>query len=105
MFKTHGIEFISLSESIDTSTPTGMMVFTILAAVAALERSILVERVRMGLENAKRKGVRLGRPAIKILDAAEIGKVMAERKKGATMRQLAKAHGTSLWSIHKLCAR
>lgn len=105
VFKTHGIEFFSLSESIDTSTATGMMVFTVLAAVAALERSILVERVRMGLENAKRRGVRLGRPALKILDAGEITKVRAERKKGATMRQLAKAHGTSLWSIHRLCSR
>jgi hypothetical protein len=58
----------------------------------------------MGLENAKRRGVQLGRPAIKKLDAAEIVKVRAERSKGATMRQLAKTHGTSLWSIHKLCS-
>jgi DNA invertase Pin-like site-specific DNA recombinase len=105
VFKVHGIEFISLSEAIDTSTPAGLMVFTVLAAVAALERSILVERVRMGLENAKRRGVRLGRPAIKRLDASEIARVRAERKKGATMRQLAKAHGTSLWTIHRLCSQ
>jgi DNA invertase Pin-like site-specific DNA recombinase len=103
-FKVLGIEFISLSEAIDTSTPTGMMVFTVLAAVAALERSILVERVRMGLENAKRRGVQLGRPAIKRLDAAEIARVRKGRLAGATMRELAKTHGTSLWSIHKLCS-
>lgn len=67
-----GIEFISLSAAIDTSTPTGKMVFTVLGAVAELERSITVERVRMGLENARRRGIRLGRPAIKHLDKSEI---------------------------------
>lgn len=98
-----GIEFISLSEAIDTATPTGKMVFTVLGAVAELERSITVERVRMGLENARRRGVQLGRPAIKRLDKAEIAKIRAERLKGGTLRQIAKAHGTSLWSVHQIC--
>jgi DNA invertase Pin-like site-specific DNA recombinase len=98
-----GIEFISLGEAIDTATPTGKMVFTVLGAVAELERSITVERVRMGLENARRKGVRLGRPALKKLDKAEIAKIRAERLKGATLRQIAKAHGASLWSVHQVC--
>lgn len=100
-----GIEFISLSEAIDTSTPTGKMVFTVLGAVAELERSITVERVRMGLENARRKGVRLGRPAIKRLEKAEVARIRAERSKGATLRQIAKAHGTSLWSVHQVCRK
>jgi len=103
-FRSLDIEFISLSESIDTSTPTGMMVFTVLAAVASLERSIIVERVKSGLEHAKRRGVRLGRPRIKNLDTSEVSKIRAERRKGATLRALAKAHGTSLWSVHKLCS-
>jgi DNA invertase Pin-like site-specific DNA recombinase len=100
-----GIEFVSLSETIDTSTPTGKMVFTVLAAVAELERSITVERVRMGLENAKRRGVKLGRPAIKRLDAKEILTIRGERLRGATLRQIAKAHGASLWSVHRACSR
>jgi len=99
-----GIEFISLSEAIDTSTPTGKMTFTILGAVAELERSITVERVRMGLDNARRKGVRLGRPAIKYLDKSEISQIRAERLKGATLRQIAKSHGTSVWSVHQACS-
>jgi DNA invertase Pin-like site-specific DNA recombinase len=100
-----GIEFISHSEAIDTSTPTGKMVFTVLGAVAELERSITVERVRMGLENARRKGVRLGRPAIKRLDKSEISQIRAERLKGATLRQIAKSHGASLWSVHQACSQ
>ena len=103
-FRALDIRFLSLSESIDTSSAAGMMVFTVLAAVAALERSILVERIRLGLDNAKRRGVRLGRPAIKNLDAEEISKIRAERRKGATLRAIAKAHGASLWSVHRVCA-
>jgi DNA invertase Pin-like site-specific DNA recombinase len=60
-FQSKGIEFISLSENLDTSTPQGRMVFTVLGAVAELERSLIVERVRCGLRNAKAKGVILGR--------------------------------------------
>jgi len=104
-FKALGIAFVSFSEAIDTSTSTGMMVFTVLAAVAALERSILVERIRMGLDNAKRRGVQLGRPEKKKLDASEISRIRAKRRKGATLRQLAKEHGTSLWGIYKVCSR
>lgn len=104
IFKALGISFVSFTEAIDTSTATGMMVFTVLAAVAALERSILVERIRMGLENAKRRGVQLGRPAKKKLDAGEIKRIRAKRLKGATLRKLAEEHGSSLWSIYKVCS-
>jgi DNA invertase Pin-like site-specific DNA recombinase len=61
-FRALGIEFVSLSEQIDTSTPTGKMIFTVLGAVAELERSLIAERVRAGLRNARAKGKRLGRP-------------------------------------------
>jgi DNA invertase Pin-like site-specific DNA recombinase len=60
-FRALGIEFVSLSEQIDTSTPMGKMVFTILGSVAELERSMIVERVKAGLRNARAKGKRLGR--------------------------------------------
>ena len=59
-FKALGIEFVSLSEQVDTSTPMGKMVFTVLGAVAELERSLIAERVRAGLRNARAKGKRLG---------------------------------------------
>jgi DNA invertase Pin-like site-specific DNA recombinase len=101
--RTLGIEFVSMSEAIDTATPGGKFLFTILSGAAELERAVIVERVRMGLENARHKGVRLGRPAIKRLDKAEIAKIRAERQKGATLRQIAQAHGTSLWSVYQVC--
>ena len=55
-FRSLGIEFVSLSEQVDTSTPMGKMVFTVLGAVAELERSLIVERVKAGLRNARAKG-------------------------------------------------
>jgi DNA invertase Pin-like site-specific DNA recombinase len=55
----------------DTSTPAGKMVFTVLGAVAELERSLIVERVRAGLRNARARGKTLGRPRV-IVDAAKI---------------------------------
>lgn len=60
-FKALGIDFVSLSEQVDTSTPTGKMVFTVLGAVAELERSLIAERVRAGIRNARAKGKKLGK--------------------------------------------
>jgi DNA invertase Pin-like site-specific DNA recombinase len=71
-FKALGVEFVSLSEQVDTSTPTGKMVFTVLGAVAELERSLIAERVKAGLRNARAKGKRLGRPRV-VVDAARVG--------------------------------
>jgi len=104
-FKALDIKFVSLSEAIDTSTATGMMIFTVLAAVASLERSILVERIHMGISHAKRKGVRLGRPPLRKFRDEEILKIRAERSQGATFRELAKAHETSVWTVHTLCSK
>ena len=50
-FQSLGVDFVSLSENVDTSTPTGKMVFTVLGAVAELERSLIVERVKAGLRD------------------------------------------------------
>ena len=61
-FQFLGIEFVSLSEQLDTSTPTAKMVFTVLGAVAELERSLIVERVRARMRNARAKGKKIGRP-------------------------------------------
>jgi DNA invertase Pin-like site-specific DNA recombinase len=68
---------VSLSEQMDTTTPAGKMVFTVLGAVAELERSLIAERVKAGLRNARAKGKRLGRPKV-ILDAVRIAKLRAQ---------------------------
>ena len=90
-FRSLGIEFVSLSEQVDTSTPTGKMVFTVLGAVAELERSLIAERVRAGLRNARAKGRKLGRPR-KALDGA---KLTSMRAQGASWRAVGAALGVA----------
>ena len=88
-FKSLGIEFVSLSEQVDTSTPTGKMVFTVLGAVAELERSLIAERVRAGLRNAKAKGKKLGRPRVAV-DAARVARLRAQ---SASWREISRELG------------
>jgi len=85
-FGSLGIQFVSLSEQVDTSTPASKMVFTVLGAVAELERSLIVERVRAGLRNARAKGKHLGRPR-KVPDASKIKRMRAQ---GASWRMIGK---------------
>ena len=66
LFRHLGVEFISLREQIDTGSPLGQAVFTIIAAIAQLERSLIAERVRAGLRRARAEGKRLGRPPLQV---------------------------------------
>jgi len=61
IFKTNHVAFVSMTEAIDTSTPMGEFVLTILGAVAKLERSLIIERVKAGQRHAKAKGKHIGR--------------------------------------------
>lgn len=90
-FKALGIEFVSLSEQVDTSTPTGRMVFTVLGAVAELERSLIAERVRAGLRNARAKGKVLGRPRKRV----DLNEVRRLRSAGSSWRAVGAALGVS----------
>jgi DNA invertase Pin-like site-specific DNA recombinase len=96
-FHALGIEFVSLSEQLDTSTPTGKMVFTVLGAVAELERSLIVERVKAGLRNARAMGKRLGRPRL-VLDCRRIATLRAQ---GHSVRTIAAELGCSPSFVHK----
>ena len=100
-FQSLGVEFVSLSEQMDTSTPTGKMVFTVLGAVAELERSLIAERVRAGLRNARAKGKRLGRPR-KSLDS---GRIAALRAQGAGWRAIAKELRVGVGTLYRFAPR
>lgn len=105
-FRALGIEFVSLSEQIDTTTPAGKMVFIVLGAVAELERSLIGERVKAGLRNAKANGKTLGRPPLRKLGGAEIAQMQRERRLNQTsFGTLAKKYGVSVWSAFHICKR
>jgi DNA invertase Pin-like site-specific DNA recombinase len=96
-FSALGIAFVSLSEQMDTTTPAGKMVFTVLGAVAELERSLIAERVRAGLRNARAKGKTLGRPRT-MVDANAVGRL---RNQGVTWRAIAKQLGVGIGIVHR----
>jgi DNA invertase Pin-like site-specific DNA recombinase len=97
-FRHLGIEFISFQESIDTSSPLGKAMFTIVSAIAELERNILLERVKAGLRRAKESGKILGRPRRLDLNVEELRKMRTE---GLSFRQIAKRAKTCPASVYK----
>jgi DNA invertase Pin-like site-specific DNA recombinase len=96
-FKAQGIEFVSFSEQMDTSTPAGKMVFTVLGAVAELERSLIVERVKAGLRNARAKGKRLGRPHVFV----DPRKIAALRSQKLSWADIAKELGVGEGTVYR----
>jgi len=76
-FRNLGVDFVSYQENIDTSSPLGSAIFTIISAVAQLERDIIRERVKMGLRRAKAQGKQLGRPRV-VVDADRIAALRAK---------------------------
>jgi DNA invertase Pin-like site-specific DNA recombinase len=97
-FRVLGIEFVSLSESLDTATPAGRMVFTMLGAVAELERSLIAERVRAGLRNARAKGKKLGRPRVAV-DRPEMDRL---RSQGQSWAKIAEQLGVGEGTVYRL---
>jgi DNA invertase Pin-like site-specific DNA recombinase len=90
-FRALGIEFVSYSESLDTSTPIGRAMFSIVAALAELERDIIVERSVEGQRRARARGKHIGRPRRQV-DAARILRLRAE---GRSLRAIARTMGAS----------
>src|SRR5262249_10943047 len=101
-FSHLGVDFVSLSESIDTSTPMGKMIFTMLVAVAELERNLIRERVQMGISRARKQGKALGRPRVEV-DSRQIAGL---RARGRSWNEIAKelgiGKGTAQRAFHSL---
>ena len=99
-FRTLGVAFVSIHEQIDTGSPTGRVVFAVVAAMAEFEREILRERVRAGMARARERGVRLGRPLK--LDALE---VLRLRRDGLSVRAIARTVGAPASTVADLLRR
>jgi len=84
-FSALGIDFISLTEGIDTTTPAGQLLFHIVGAVAQFERDLIAERVRAGMAHARAMGKRIGRPRA-IVDVDAVSKL---REGGRSLREIA----------------
>jgi len=100
-FQSLGIDFVSLREFVDTSTPTGKAVFTIIAAIAELERSTIRERVIAGQKAAKRRGVRFGRPIVDV----DVEAVQKLRREGLSWRSVSAQMGVPKDTLIRRFAR
>jgi len=104
-FESLGISFVSLRDNLDLSTPSGRLMFQIIGAMAEFERSLIVERVKAGMRNARAKGKRIGRPPRTYL-SPEVRQSIGEayRNEEGSLRQLAARFGTSVGMVQR-CAK
>lgn len=96
-FRALGIDFISLHEGVDTSTPNGRLVFGIFASIAEFERELIRDRVKSGIAAARSKGKKLGRPRV-VVDATQIARLRAS---GASWPSIARQLGVSVGTVYQ----
>jgi putative DNA-invertase from lambdoid prophage Rac len=93
-----GVAFVSLKESLDFITASGRLMAHILASVAAFERDLLSERVKAGMENAKMKGKKVGRPS---LSHQELEQIYDLHRQGLSCREISRRLDLSKPVVHK----
>ena len=92
-----GVAFVSLRDSLDLSSPAGRLMAQLLGGISEFERSLITERVRAGIRNARNKGRTLGRPRLEV-DHSRISRLRAN---GASLRGISEQLGISLGSVHR----
>ncbi len=101
-FEALGVAFVSLKDNLDLSAPAGRLMFQIIGAMAEFERSLIQERVRAGLRNARAKGRKLGRPRVPV-DAVKLARLRAEGHSWPSIsRQLGIGVGTAYAAFRSL---
>src|SRR5262249_11576321 len=99
-FQSLGIGFISLTESLDSTTAQGRLMFTMLSAFAEFERSMIVERINYGLDRARKQGKKLGRRE----RVVSKDRIVAYRSEGKSIRWIAEQLGVSVGKVHSIVA-
>lgn len=99
-FQALGVDLVVLDQAIDTTTPSGRLLFYVLAAISEFERDLIRDRVLAGLKRAKAQGVRLGRPRSPV----DIGRVLALRAERKSLRAIGRCLGVSAMAISRALA-
>ncbi|PJF23528.1 MAG: DNA-invertase [Phototrophicales bacterium] len=97
-----GVGFRSLTESFDVSTPMGKAMFQMMGVFAEFERNVNAERVVAGLESARQRGVRLGRPPS--LSEGDRAAIIADRRAGMSVRAVAGKYGVSVGTVSRVAS-
>jgi putative DNA-invertase from lambdoid prophage Rac len=92
-----GVAFVSLRDNLDLGTPSGRLLFQIIAAMAEFERTLIAERVRAGLANAKKKGKKLGRPRVTV----DVERVAALRRSGTSWQAISQELRVGVGTLYK----
>lgn len=100
-FSALGIDFVSYTEGVDTTTPAGQLLFHIVGAVAQFERDLIAERVRAGLAHARAMGKHIGRPRAKV----DVEAVRDLRSQGKSLRTIATALGVPVSRVRRALSR
>jgi DNA invertase Pin-like site-specific DNA recombinase len=95
------IEFVSFRENLDTAGALGRAVVVIISAIAELERSLIIERVKAGLRRAKLEGRHIGRPQVQV----DRDGILRDRARGRSLRQIAKVHRISRATVCRVLAQ
>ena len=101
-FKNLGIDFISYQENIDTTTPTGELIFHVMASLAQFERSLISERVKAGMQRAKAQGKNISRPK---LAKSKLNRIMELKQQGLSMNQISIQAGVAYGTVYNYLAK
>jgi DNA invertase Pin-like site-specific DNA recombinase len=93
-----GVEYVSFRENIDTGCPLGRALVVIIGAIAELERSLIVERVRAGMRRARLEGQHIGRTPLTLDNLA----TQQDRQRGQSLREIAKGHRISTATVQRV---
>jgi putative DNA-invertase from lambdoid prophage Rac len=96
-----GVAFVSLKDNLDFSTPAGRLMFNVIGATAQFERDLIRERIRSGMANARRKGVKLGRKRV-LVDILAIQRLRAE---GLSFEAISHHTGLSVGTVFRAVQR
>ena len=99
-FKILGIDFISYQENIDTTTPTGELIFHVMASLAQFESSLISERVKAGMQRAKAQGKNISRPKLSQEKQAQIFNL---QKTGLSMNKISIQTGIAYGTVYNYC--
>jgi len=94
-FEVLGVDLVVLDQAIDTTTPSGRLLFHVLASVAEFERDLIRDRVLAGLKRARAQGRRLGRPTVQF-DRVRASRLLAE---GRSIRAVAQLLGVNRMTL------
>ena len=96
-FQALGIQFISFSEGIDSSTPVGKLLYVFVSAVSEFELQLIRERIKAGVRRAKDAGIRCGRPK----KAFDVSKAIELHNAGKSLREIAKDLGVGYATVYR----